>query len=163
MQKSPPVANGIDQPAAPIERSRAGPRAALAVREFRYLYAAGALSGLGDQLTRIALSVLIYAETHSAALTGLTYALTFVPNLVGGALLAGLADRYPRRTVMIVSDLLRAVFMVVLAVSALPVWALNSVLVLAVLSGAPFAAASVAALPPFWVMRSIRPGRRCVN
>jgi MFS family permease len=91
--------------------------------------------------------VLIYSQTGSAALTGLTYALTFVPSLVGGAVLAGLADRYPRRTVMIVSDVLRAVFMAVIAIWALPVTALDGVLVMAVLSGAPFVAASVAELP----------------
>ena len=79
--------------------------AALRGREFRALWLAEALSVFGDQVARVALALLVYARTDSAALTALTYALTFVPTILGGCLLSGLADCYPRRTVIVVTDL----------------------------------------------------------
>lgn len=80
---------------------RAGFLEVLAVREFRALWAAELLSITGDQLARVGLAVLVFARTSSASLTALTYALTFLPALLGGVLLGGLADRFPRRGVMI--------------------------------------------------------------
>ena len=56
----------------------------LAVSEFRAMWAAELLSIAGDQLARVALSILVFQRTDSAFLTGLTYALTFVPALAGG-------------------------------------------------------------------------------
>src|ERR687888_589750 len=83
-------------------------REVLGVREFRSLWAAELLSVLGDQLARVALAILVFQRTSSAALTALTYALTFAPAVLGGALLSGLADRFPRRQVLIATDLIRA-------------------------------------------------------
>src|SRR2546427_98864 len=119
----------------------------LRVREFRALWIADAQSGAGDQLARVALSLLVFERTSSSALTALTYALTFLPALVGGALLSGLADRYPRRTVMIVCDLLRAGLVGLMALPQLPLWALGGLLILAVLIGSPFLAAENALIP----------------
>jgi hypothetical protein len=68
-------------------------RAVFAVREFRALWAAELLSRLGDQLARVSLVVLVHHRTSSALLTGPTYALTYIPSLLGGLLLGGLADR----------------------------------------------------------------------
>ena len=53
-----------------------------------------AVSVAGDQLARVALTVLVYGRTGSAAWAAATYALTFLPALLGGVLLGGLADRY---------------------------------------------------------------------
>jgi hypothetical protein len=50
-------------------------------------------------------AILVFQRTDSAALSGLTYALTFVPSFFGGILLAGV--RYPRRDVMVAADLVR--------------------------------------------------------
>src|SRR5437868_595361 len=94
--------------------------AVLGVKEFRALWAAEVLSVCGDQLARVALSVLVFSRTGSATLTGLTYALTFVPALVGGWWLSWVADRMPRRTVLVVADLVRAVLAAVMAVPGLP-------------------------------------------
>lgn len=89
-------------------RGRYNFRDALAVAEFRALWSAEVISVCGDQLARVALSVLVFERTSSAALTALTYALTFVPAVLGGALLAGLADRFPRRAVLVTADVVRA-------------------------------------------------------
>lgn len=67
-------------------------REVLGIAEFRALWLAELQSIAGDQLARVALTVLVFSRTNSAAWTGLTYALTYLPDLIGGPLLAGLAD-----------------------------------------------------------------------
>ena len=125
-----------------------GFRAVLGVREFRALWLAELVSVCGDQLARVALSVLVYQRTTSAALTAFTYALTFVPALVGGVVLAGLADRYPRRAVLIITDLIRAVLAGLLGLLAsVPVPVLWSLMFGLAFASAPFKAAQLALLP----------------
>jgi hypothetical protein len=111
------------------------------VPEFRVVWAAELFSIAGDQLARVALAVLVYGRTGSAVWAAVAYALTFLPALLGGVLLSGLADRYRRREVMIVSDVGRAVLVAVMAIPDLPLWALCTVLVGVVLLGSPHTAA----------------------
>jgi MFS transporter len=127
--------------------SRTTLRSALEVREFRAMWAAEALSQAGDQLARVALSVLVYERTSSAGLTGLAYGLTYLPTLIGGTLLARLADRYPRRLVMVISDLLRAVAAGLMAIPGMPFLALCALLIVLTVAGGPFRAAQLAMLP----------------
>ena len=117
------------------------------VPEFRVVWAAELLSIAGDQLARVALAVLVYGRTGSAVWAAVAYALTFLPALLGGVLLSGLADRYRRREVMIVSDVARAVLVAVMAIPDLPLWALCAALVLVVLLGSPHTAAQGALYP----------------
>ncbi|MCU1664254.1 MAG: major facilitator superfamily protein [Pseudonocardia sp.] len=117
------------------------------VREFRVVWVAELLSIAGDQLARVALAVLVYGRTGSAAWAAATYALTFLPALLGGVLLSALADRYRRREVMIASDVLRAVLVGAMAIPRLPLWALCALLVVVVLLGSPHTAAQGALLP----------------
>ena len=78
---------------------------ALGIALFFLLRDRGTTNRTVNALTaRVALSVLVFQRTDSAFLTGLTYALTFVPALVGGILLSGLGDRYPRREVMVAGE-----------------------------------------------------------
>ncbi|MDD7939870.1 MFS transporter [Actinomycetospora lutea] len=115
--------------------------------QFFALWLAQLLSVLGDQVARVALAVLVFTETASAGLTALTYALTFLPDLVAGPLLSGIADRAPRRLTMVVSDLLRAGILALMAVPGVPFWALCLLVVAGQLIAAPFAAARAAILP----------------
>lgn len=117
------------------------------VAEFRALWAAELVSIAGDQLARVALTVLVYGRTGSAAWAALTYALTFLPALLGGVLLGRLADRYPRRRVMIACDLARAALVGLMAIPAVPLWALCGLLVVVVLLAPPHGAAQGALLP----------------
>jgi MFS family permease len=117
------------------------------VPEFRVLWAAELLSIAGDQLARVALAVLVYGRTGSALWAAVAYALTFLPALLGGVLLSGLADRFRRREVMIVADVVRAVLVAVMAIPDLPLWALCAVLVVVVLLGSPHTAAQGALYP----------------
>ncbi|MFC0105542.1 MFS transporter [Kibdelosporangium aridum] len=120
---------------------------ALRVGEFRALWAAEAVSVAGDQLARVALSLLVYAQTSSAILTGLTYALTFVPSFLGGIFLSGLADRFPRRAVIITTDLLRAGLAAAMAIPGLPLGLLWTLVGLLTFAAAPYKAAQLALLP----------------
>ena len=122
-------------------------RDVFAVSQFRVLWLAHAQSRIGDQLARVALSVLVYDRTHSAAWTALTYAMTILPNLAGGALLAGLADRFDRRTVMVVADVVRAALVAVMVIPGQPIAVLVVLLCLVQLPFAPFSSARNAILP----------------
>jgi MFS family permease len=122
-------------------------RDVLANGEFRALWVALGQSAVGDQFARVALSVLVFDSTKSPALTGLAYALTFLPTVLGGLLLAGLADRFPRRTLLVWLDLGRAALLGAMALPGLPLWALFALIVAAVIGTAPFSAAVGALLP----------------
>lgn len=122
-------------------------RAVFAVREFRAMWAAEALSQAGDQLARVALAVLVYNRTESAALAGLTYALTLAPSFLGGVFLSGLADRFPRRVVMVAADVVRAVLIALVALPGMPFWVLCVLVGLVSFVQAPFKAAQLALLP----------------
>ncbi|WP_218952233.1 MFS transporter [Amycolatopsis anabasis] len=125
----------------------AGYREVFAAGEFRALFLSHLLSIVGDQLARVALAVLVFDRTGSPALAALTYALTFVPELLGGPLLAGLADRCARRALMVACDLCRAALVSAMAIPGIPLWALGLLLVAVQLVGAPFKAARAAILP----------------
>ncbi|MBB5892863.1 MFS transporter [Kutzneria kofuensis] len=113
--------------------------------EFRALWLAELVSSAGDQVARVALSVLVYVRTGSAALTAFTFALTFLPALIG-PVLAGLADRYPRREVMIACDLSRGAVMTVMALPFVPLWVMFPLIFVAQLLSSPSNAARGALL-----------------
>ncbi|SDI00370.1 Predicted arabinose efflux permease, MFS family [Sinosporangium album] len=115
--------------------------------EFRALWFGQCLSLLGDQLAQVALAVLVYGRTQSPLATAAVYALTYLPPIMGGPLLAGLADRYPRRRVMLVCDVIRALLVAVMAIPGVPFWALCVLVFCVVLLSAPFSAARAALLP----------------
>ena len=122
-------------------------RDVFAVAEFRALWAAQLLSVIGDQLARVALTILVYDRTRSALLAAITFVVSIVPAFVGGVTLAWLADRYPRRRVMIVCDLVRAVLVLVMALPGVPLAAMVALLFVVTLAGAPFTSARAALYP----------------
>jgi MFS family permease len=118
-----------------------------AVGEFRVMWAAQAISLLGNQLAQVALAILVYHRTHSAFLTALAYALSYLPQIIGGPVLSGLADMFPRRAVMICFDLVRLPLVAAMAIPAVPFWALCVLVTGTTVSGVPFTAARSALLP----------------
>jgi MFS family permease len=130
--------------AGPRQRVRFGD--VLAVGEFRALWLAELFSQLGDQFARVALAVLVYQQTASAALTGLTYALTYLPSVLGGFTLSWIGDRYPRREVIVVVDLCRAALVALMAVPGTPLAVLCVLLAVMTALGGPFKAAQLALL-----------------
>jgi predicted MFS family arabinose efflux permease len=118
--------------------------AVLRVREFRWLWFADVQSLFGDQLARVALSVLVFQDTGSGLLTAGVYALTYLPALLGSLLLGWLADRLPRRRLLVLGDLCRAVVIAAMAIPQVPVGAVAGLLVIAVVIGTPWKAAESA-------------------
>ena len=123
---------------APLPPKRATFRAVFADGEFRAIWLAEFASIAGDQFARVALTVIVYQRTGSPLLTALTYAMTYLPWLVGGLFLSDLADRFPRRNVMITADLIRLVLVGVMAVPGMPLWALIVLLFAVATLNAPF-------------------------
>ena len=119
----------------------------LANPEFRAMYVAQALSVTGDQLARIAVAILVFDRSKSPLLTALSYAVSYLPWLVGGPFLAGYADRLPRRAVMIFTDLVRAGLVLLVAIPGIPIPVLLLLVTLVALFEPPFAAARSSLLP----------------
>lgn len=119
----------------------------IAIKEFRALWYGQGFSLLGDQLAQVALAVLVFERTGSPLATAAVYALTYLPPIIGGPLLAGLADRFARRRVMIVCDILRAVLVAAMATPWTPFPVLCVLVFFVVLLSAPFSAARAALLP----------------
>ena len=122
-------------------------REVFAIAEFRALWLAQVLSVVGDQLARVALTVLVYDRTRSALLAAVTFVVSIVPTFIGGVTLAWLADRYPRRGVMIVCDVIRGVLVLVMAIPGMPLAAMVALLFAVTLTGAPFTSARAAIFP----------------
>ncbi|HEX3280628.1 MAG TPA: MFS transporter [Pyrinomonadaceae bacterium] len=78
-------------------------------RNFRQLWLGQVVSQMGDWFDTIALYTIILNLTGSGRHIGLLMVARFVPSFVFGSLSGVIADRFNRRTIMIVSDLLRAV------------------------------------------------------
>ncbi|MFY9930498.1 MAG: MFS transporter [Streptosporangiaceae bacterium] len=129
------------------QQERSSYREVFALGEFRALWGAQVLSFTGDQFAQVAIAILVYGRTHSAFLTALAYALTYLPPIAGGPLLSGLADLFPRRRVMIACDLFRVGTVGLMAVPGMPFAALCILLFCTVLSGAPFSSARTALMP----------------
>lgn len=109
----------------------------LANREFRGLWAAESLSIAGDQLAKVALAILVFERTQSPLWSALVYAMTFLPALFGGLGLSQLADRYPRRTLLVTCTLAQAVLVGVMAIPGAPLGMLCVLVFLVAMLTAP--------------------------
>ncbi|WP_396287042.1 MFS transporter [Amycolatopsis sp. PS_44_ISF1] len=109
--------------------------------EYRVLWAAEAISSAGDQLAKVALSILVYHRTGSALWAAVVYALTFLPALAGGLGLSFLADRYPRRVVLAASAAAQAVLVGLMSIPGMPLAVLCGLLVVVQLAASPANAA----------------------
>ncbi len=78
-------------------------------RSFRQVWLGQVVSQMGDWFDTIALYTIILNLTGSGRAVGLLLVTRFVPSFVFGPLSGVIADRFSRRSIMIVSDLLRAV------------------------------------------------------
>jgi MFS family permease len=136
-----------DAGALPGRPARATFREVFGQTEFRALWLAQLLSVAGDQLARVALTLLVFGRTGSSLLAAVTFAASVIPTALGGVALAGIADRLPRRTVMITCDLVRAGLVAAMTLPGVPIWALIGLLFLVTLTSAPFTSARAALYP----------------
>ncbi|GIJ71945.1 hypothetical protein Voc01_068620 [Virgisporangium ochraceum] len=121
-------------------------REVLASGEYRALYLASALSWFGDYVARAAITALVYQQTGSVAASAATFAISYVPWLGFGPVLAALAERLPYRHTMVAADLGRMVLVALVAIPGMPVWAMIGLLFLTSLGNPPFDAARSALL-----------------
>ena len=78
-------------------------------RSFRQLWLGQVVSQMGDWFDTIALYTIILNLTGSGRDVGLLLVARFLPSFLFGPISGVVADRFSRRTIMIVSDVLRAV------------------------------------------------------
>ncbi len=97
-----------------------GLRPLLRLREFRAVWAAAVVSGLGDRVATIALYLAIYNLTDSAVNLGLLAATQIVPAIVLGPATGLLLDRHSRKSLMVVSDILSALVVATVALAETP-------------------------------------------
>jgi MFS family permease len=126
---------------------RATFRDVFAVREFRALWLSMVLSVAGDRLALVALTLLVYGRTRSPLLAAVVYAAGYLPWVIGGLFLADVADRRPRRSVMIFCDAIRAVLVAAMAVPGVPIAALVALLFAVTMFAPPFESARAAITP----------------
>lgn len=93
---------------------------ALRVRDFRYLWAAGAAGGLGSSMLVVAIPAHVYAVTGSVLATGVTLAFEHLPSLLLGPVSGVLADRWDRRRLMIATNLVHALAISVVLLARTP-------------------------------------------
>ena len=126
---------------------RATFRDVFAVREFRALWFSEVLSVAGDRLALVALTLLVFQQTGSPLLTAVVYASGYVPWVIGGLFLADVADRRPRRSVMVFCDVVRTVLVAAMAVPHVPIGALVALLFATMMFAPPFESARAAVTP----------------
>ena len=126
---------------------RATFRDVFAVREFRALWLSMVLSVAGDRLALVALTLLVYGRTRSPLLAAIVYAAGYLPWVIGGLFLADVADRRPRRSVMIFCDAVRAVLVGAMALPGVPIAALVALLFAVTMFAPPFESARAAITP----------------
>ncbi len=90
--------------------------AATRVRNFRIYLAGQSIASTGTWMQNIAQDWLVLQLTHSPAAVGVTTALQFLPMLLLGMYGGMVADRYPKRTVLMVTQSVNGLLTALLAV-----------------------------------------------
>ncbi|MEU5724386.1 MFS transporter [Micromonospora sp. NPDC047738] len=131
----------------PAQEGSATFRDVFSQSEFRALFTASTLSWVGDYLAKAAVTVLVYRETDSVALSAAAFAASYLPWLIGGPLLSALAERHRYRQVMVICDVIRMALMALVAVPVMPPWAILALIFAATLANPPSQAARSALTP----------------
>ena len=117
------------QAEAETETAAFGPRDLLRLPDYRRLWLGQVISDFGDSLTNLALLMLVNRLTGStAAMATMAIALA-IPQVTFGLLAGVYVDRYDRRRIMLLSDLLRALLVLGFATvhSADQLWLLYAI------------------------------------
>ena len=85
-------------------------------RDFTLLWISQLVSTAGSSLTSLAAGIYVWRTTESTLAVGLTLMVTAIPSLVVGLLAGVYVDRHDRRKIMIVTNLIQAVFVGLIAV-----------------------------------------------
>jgi MFS family permease len=128
-------------------------------RAFRNLWLGQVVSQMGDWFDTIALYTIILNLTGSGRNVGLLMVARFVPSFIFGPISGVLADRFSRRSIMILSDLLRAVVVLgfLFVRRADQLWIIYVLTVLQLIFSTFFEPARTAALPSIVSDRELLP------
>ncbi len=117
-------------------------------RNFGLLWAAGLISLIGDWVLVVGLPVVVYTKTGSTLATMGMVLASLIPAIALGSIAGVFVDRWDRRRLMIVVNVLLAVTLLpLLAVDALGIWVAYAVLVAASCLAQLFEPAEAALLP----------------
>jgi DHA3 family macrolide efflux protein-like MFS transporter len=95
--------------ASEIDLLAIGDRPLLLTRNFGLVWSGQLISQIGDGISRLALLWFVYAITGSALKTSIIGLLQTIPPILLGPLIGVYVDRLPKKYLLIISDLLRAV------------------------------------------------------
>jgi len=126
-------------------------RPLLLTRNFGLVWSGQLISQIGDGISRLALLWFVYAVTGSPLKTSMIGLLQTIPPIVLGPLIGVYVDRLPKKYLLIISDLLRAVLMgfipCMIAVEWFTVSVLYALVLLHAIATAVFGPALTAAVP----------------
>jgi MFS family permease len=95
-------------------------------RDFQLFFGGQLLSNLGGSVTLFLLPLVVFVLTGSALNLAVTTAAEFIPYLLFGLIIGAYVDRLPRRSLMIIADVVRAALIasipVLAAAGLLEVW-----------------------------------------
>ncbi len=107
------------EPTETLKRVRQHPYVRLALNgSFSALWAGQLVSLFGDRLNQMALVAVVLISTGSALASGLVFFAATLPNLLLSPIAGTFVDRWDRKEVMIVSDILRAALVQILPLVA---------------------------------------------
>jgi len=111
-----------------MNRTRTGYGAAFASREFRALFGAQLVSVSGTSVAAVALTILVYRRTSSPLLASLTFAIGFLPYVLGGGFMSALVDRVRPRRLVVACNAAASVLAAAMAWPSIPLPALFALL-----------------------------------
>lgn len=79
-------------------------------KQYTRLFIAGIVNGIGDRFSSIAVLAMLLQLTGSGLSVGITLAIRLLPSLFFGPIGGWMADRFSRRTILVVTDLIRIPF-----------------------------------------------------
>jgi MFS family permease len=118
----------LDVGALPVPRTRPSllgrlgghPYVRLAINPtFSALWVGQVISLFGDRVNQIALGAFVYEVTDSPLAVALTFLVGTIPNLLFSPLAGAFVDRWDQKQVLVVSDILRAAFVLLIPVAVL--------------------------------------------
>ncbi|MFD9032944.1 MFS transporter [Streptomyces sp. NPDC059567] len=104
------MSTGPGADSAPVHKpdthtpERGGTFSSLRIRNYRLFFTGAIVSNTGTWMARITQDWLVLSLTGSAAAVGITTALQFLPMLLFGLYGGVLADRYPKRRILLISQ-----------------------------------------------------------
>ncbi|WML38183.1 MFS transporter [Neobacillus sp. OS1-2] len=79
-------------------------------KEYRKLFLAGVVNGIGDRFSSVAILAMLLQITGSGLAVGMTLAIRLIPFVFFGPLGGWLADRVPKKSILVATDLFRILF-----------------------------------------------------